>query len=185
MLETSCYNPSTALKVSLSSIIKCSRHYYLFTTSNLETFIYFKEPWFFYLENTNWASELGHSVFLPLRIFLNYWKSPFGLCSGFKVSPTPPKIHVHLEPQNMTLRNIDMAYTIKERLTWDHTGLEWALKPMSMSSSETNNDTETHRAEDHKKTEAEIPEMQLQVKGCEGLPGTTRNYGKRQGKNLP
>lgn len=53
-----------------------------------------------------------------------------------------------------------------------------------MSLSETNNDTETHRAEDRKKTKAEIPEMQLQVKGCEGPPGATRNYRKRQGKNL-
>lgn len=53
-----------------------------------------------------------------------------------------------------------------------------------MSLSETNNDTETHRAEVHK-TEAEIPEMQLQVKGCEGPREATRNYGKRQGKNLP
>ena len=47
------------------------------------------------------------------------------------------------------------------------------------------NDTETHRAEDRKKTEAEIPGMRLQVKECEGPPGATRNYGKRQGKNLP
>lgn len=146
MLETFCYNPSTALKVSLSSIRKTMFEAYLIylLPQTWKHLLISRSPGSFI-----WKTQTGHQNWVTvfsyhLEFFWITEKALLDYAVGWKCHPSPPqKIHVHLEPQNMTLRNTDMAYTIKERLTWDHTGLEWALKPMSMSLSETKNDRDT------------------------------------------
>lgn len=51
--------------------------------------------------------------------------------SGLKVSP--PKIHTHLEPRNMTFRSRVLVDAIKVRLMWDCTGLGWTLNTVNVS----------------------------------------------------
>lgn len=62
--------------------------------------------------------------------------------------------------------------------------LGWALHPMTSVLVSRGEDTHRHRRKGHVRMEARIGMMWPQAKGCQGLPGATRN-GERGMRRIP
>ena len=94
-----------------------------------------------------------------------------------------PKIHVHLEPQHVTLFGNRAFTDVISSVSWDKIilYLGCVLNPMTgvLTKGE---DTERHREEHNGKMKVKIGMMHLQVKQCQRLPTNTRSYetGKRR-----